>query len=282
MGTFETLHDFLYIYYIDPIINDTGYNPVNTVTWAIILGICIFGVVKLLENLQVNADWDFIKVIVPFIFAGSTLRVMEDAQLFNPPLKYAFITPQIYVLMFIITIVLLILSIRLQGSGVVDDWKKAFRIAGILWFLLNLGILLSVKSITNPIALVVIFLLGTGLTAIVYVVANSSGYSMFTHRINISIVWVHLLDASSTFYGVDFLEYIEKHVVPTFIINLTGTASVMIPLKLMIFIPVIYILDTQFDEDDKSRQLKDLMKLTIIVLGLAPAVRNTVRMVLGI
>ena len=91
-----------------------------------------------------------------------------------------------------------------------------------------------------------------------------------------------MLDASSTFFGVDFLGYYEKHVVPSFLIDLTGTASIMFPLKLIIFIPVIYILDTQFDDDDESRRLRELVKLTIIVLGLAPATRNTVRMVLGI
>jgi uncharacterized membrane protein len=52
----------------------------------------------------------------------------------------------------------------------------------------------------------------------------------------------------------------------------------MLPLKLLIFIPLIYILDTRFEEDEESRKLKDLMKLTIIVLGLAPATRNTISM----
>jgi len=33
------LGNFIYQYYINPIIYDTGYNPVNTITWAIILGL---------------------------------------------------------------------------------------------------------------------------------------------------------------------------------------------------------------------------------------------------
>ena len=49
-----------------------------------------------------------------------------------------------------------------------------------------------------------------------------------------------------------------------------------------LFIPVIYVLETQFNDDEESMNLKDVLKLTIIVLGLAPATRNTVRMVLGI
>ncbi len=50
----------------------------------------------------------------------------------------------------------------------------------------------------------------------------------------------------------------------------------------MVFIPVIYVLETQFNDDEESMHLKDVLKLTIIVLGLAPATRNTIRMVFGI
>lgn len=282
MGIAEGLLDFVYKYYIDPIIYDTGYNPVNTVTWALILGLCIFGVLKLLGTLNVKADWEFTWTIIPYIIAGSTLRVFEDAELFNPPLKYLFITPPIYILMFVTTVLLLAASIWLERRGYVNDWKKAFAGAGIVWALFNIVVLLRVEHIANPAALIVIPLLASGLAAAVYVIAGRTGYTMFTQQINISILWAHLLDASSTFVGVDYLGYFEKHVVPTLLIDLTGTAGVMIPLKLIIFIPVIYILDTQFDEDDESRRLKDLMKLTIIILGLAPATRNTVRMVLGI
>jgi uncharacterized membrane protein len=282
MGILEGIQGFIYKYYIDPIIYDTGYNPVNTVTWAIILGLCLFGVLKLLDKLNVEADWDFVKTIIPYIIAGSTLRVFEDAELFSPPLQYLFITPPIYILMFLITVLLLVLSIVLQKAGYVEDWKKAFGTAGVLWVFVNLAILLSNESITNVKALVIIPILGTALVALVYLVVRRTGFCIFTTRVNITILLAHMLDASSTFFGVDILGYYEKHVVPSFLIDLTGTASIMFPLKLIIFIPVIYILDTQFNDDDESRRLRDLVKLTIIVLGLAPATRNTVRMVLGI
>jgi len=68
-------------------------------------------------------------------------------------------------------------------------------------------------------------------------------------------------------------------VVPAYLIELTGTALVMYPLKLAIFFPVLWILDTEFKDDDA---LRNLVKLTILVLGFAPATRNTIRMVFGI
>ena len=279
MGIFQAAQDFIYQYYINPINSDAGYNPVNTITWAIILGISIFGVMKLLEKMKVEADWEFIKVIIPYVVAGSILRVFEDADMLAPSIKFLFITPLIYIWMFVITVSLLFLSIKLRDFGVVDDWKKAFGAAGILWAVINFGILLLNENIVNPAALVFIPALAIGITALIYLIAKKTGNTIFTQRINLSILLVHMLDASSTFYGIDFLmNYVEKHVVPTFMIDLAGTASVMLPLKLLIFIPVIYILDTRFEEDEESRKLKDLMKLTIIVLGLAPATRNTISM----
>jgi uncharacterized membrane protein len=95
------------------------------------------------------------------------------------------------------------------------------------------------------------------------------------------ILWAHMLDASSTFVGVDFLGYYEKHVVPSYLIELTGTAFVMYPLKLSIFLPVIYILDTRFS-DEESISLTTFVKMVIIILGLSPACRNTLRMALGV
>jgi uncharacterized membrane protein len=90
------------------------------------------------------------------------------------------------------------------------------------------------------------------------------------------------MDASSTYVGVDKLGYYEKHVLPSYLIKLTGTALVMYPLKLIIFIGVLYLLDTQFEDDERSRNMKMLIKMVILVLGLSPAVRNTIRMTLGI
>jgi uncharacterized membrane protein len=87
-----------------------------------------------------------------------------------------------------------------------------------------------------------------------------------------------MLDASSTYIGVDWFGYYEKHVVPTYLIDLTGTAAIMYPLKLLVLLPLLSIIDKYIE--DKS--LLNLTKLALIVLGLAPAIRNTLRLTLGI
>jgi uncharacterized membrane protein len=123
-------------------------------------------------------------------------------------------------------------------------------------------------------------------TGAVYLVSSKLNFTLLTNKLNISTLFTHLLDASSTYIGMDWLGYYEKHVVPTFFIDIAGKftdhpALVMFPLKLIVFIPVFYIIDSQFD-DDKDKKFIPLMKLVIIVLGLSPAVRNSLRIMMGV
>jgi uncharacterized membrane protein len=278
----DKILQFVNKYYIDPIIYDSGYNPVNTLTWALILGACVFGVIKLLDRMKVEVDERFIYSIIPFILAGSSLRVLEDANVFSAPLKYLFITPNIYFVVFVVTLACLVVSKKFYDLGVVGDWKKTFAAAGGLWFLSNLYALLYFEDIVRPDALVLILVIGTLVAFSIYGLARWQGIGLITDRLNFTILWVHLMDASSTFIGIDMLGYYEKHVVPSYLIDLTGTALVMYPLKLAIFIPVIYVLDTQFNDSEESISLRTFVKMVIIVLGLSPATRNTLRMALGI
>lgn len=283
MNTFtDKILQFVNKYYIEPIIYDSGYNPVNTLTWALILGACVFGVIKLLDRMKVEVDERFIFSIIPFVLAGSSLRVLEDADVFSAPLKYLFITPNIYFVVFVVTLACLVVSKKLYDLDVVGDWKKTFAAAGGLWFLSNLYALLYFEDIVRPDALVLILVIGTLVAFSIYGLARWQGIGLITDRLNFTILWVHLMDASSTFIGIDMLGYYEKHVVPAYLIDLTGTALVMYPLKLAIFIPVIYVLDTQFNDSKESISLRTFVKMVIIVLGLSPATRNTLRMALGI
>ena len=278
----DKISQFISTYYIDPILYDEGYNIFNTITWALVLGVCIFGVMKLLNRLKVTIDEKFILSVVPFVLAGSSLRVIEDAGLFKPPIQYLFITPNIYFAVFAITVLCLVVSKLIQKAGKVEDYRTAFAMMGILWTAVNVIVLLYIENIVRPTVPVLIVGAATVLTFLVYKISKYGGYELFMNKLNLSIVFAHLLDASSTIVGIDMLGYYEKHVIPSYLIDLTGTAFVMYPLKLMIFVPVLYVLDTQFDEDEESRTLRTLVKMVIIILGLSPAFRNTIRMTLGI
>jgi uncharacterized membrane protein len=280
----DNISQFINTYYLNPIRNDDGYNLVNTITWAVVLGICIFGIFRLLEKLEVKITPRFILSILPFVLAGSSLRVLEDspAGIFHPPFTYLLITPNIYFLVFGITVACLWTSIRLQKAGLVKDYHPVFAGFGLAWFLLNLGTLLYFENIVAAYVPVFVLTAGTGLTFAFYMVARRLKSSIFTDPLNLSILLAHMLDASSTYIGIDKLGYYEKHVLPSYLIELTDTALVMYPLKLIIFVGVLYALDTQFEKDEESNNLKMLIKMVILILGLSPATRNTIRMMLGI
>jgi uncharacterized membrane protein len=93
----------------------------------------------------------------------------------------------------------------------------------------------------------------------------------------------HFLDGAATFRGLDAFGYSEKHVVPSLLIDLTGTAAVMLPLKLAVVTAVVYLLDISYREDlEQSPTLGWLVKVAIMVLGLAPGTRDMLRLAMGV
>jgi uncharacterized membrane protein len=268
------VYNWAYKYYIEPIIYDTGYNPVNTVTWAILLGISILGLIRVFRRMDLKMDERLVLYTLPYVLAGSSLRVIEDAGLIKPPASYMLITPLIYFLVFFVTTASLILTRKFLGL----KFYRIYAAIGLLWTFMNLAAL-STVGIQRPMVPVAVLFLGTFLTGAIFLLRRPLPQLNFLdNRYNLAILYSHMLDASSTYIGVDWFGYYEKHVVPTYLIDLTGTAAIMYPLKLLVLVPVLSIIDQSIE--DKS--LLNLTKLALIILGLAPAIRNTLRLTLGI
>ena len=285
----ELIRQFVNTYYIYPITHDTGYNPVNTLTWALLLVLCLFLTLKLLKKLDVEINKPFIAAVSPYIFVGASLRVMEDAELFSPPLSYLLITPLIYFLLFFCCTAILIISVKLSqsnGTGVrfqVSGFRYLvpFALVGTIWLFVNLTILLKAGEILLPWVLFAVIGISGMILAVIYIIGVKFGITFLTEKLNIAVLAAHLLDASSSYIGIDKLGYTGKHVIEGIIVKYTGSAAGMFPLKLVILIPVLYLLETQFN-DDHERELKNLILLALLVIGLAPAVRNTLRMMFGV
>jgi uncharacterized membrane protein len=268
------IYNWIYKYYAEPIIYDTGYNPVNTVTWAILLGISILALMRVFRRLDLKMDYQLVLHTIPYILAGSSLRVIEDADIIKPPASYMLITPLIYFLVFFITASSLILTRKFIGS----NFLRIYACIGLFWTVINLAIL-STIGVQRPLVPLAVILFGSSLAGGIYLLRRPLKWLHFLDNpFNFSILLSHMLDASSTYIGVDWFGYYEKHVIPTLFIDLTGTALVMYPLKLLVLLPALFILDKSMEESS----LKDMTKLVLITLGLAPAIRNTLRLTLGI
>ncbi|MGB3458471.1 MAG: DUF63 family protein [Halobacteriota archaeon] len=276
----DAIKEFIYTYYIHPILTDAGYNPINTITWALMLGLMVFVLWKILKKLGIVIDKRFIAAVSPYIFVAASLRVMEDADLFSPPIKYMLITPLIYFFIFFCCVAILVILRVLSGPNRISDYTVVFGLIGVLWFIANMILLLRNEAIVNLWVLFAVIGISGMIIALIYIIGAKLHAKFLTESLNVSVLTAHLLDASSSYIGIDFLGYQGKHVLEGMIVKYTGSAAGMFLLKLGILIPVLYLLDICFEEQEI--ELKNLVLLVLITIGLAPAVRNTLRMMLAV
>src|SRR3972149_4863176 len=113
--------DFINRNYIEGIINDTSYNHFDMITYVIILFAGLYAVLKILNKLKFKVDEEFVIATIPYIFMGSVFRVIEDADILKPPVKYFFITPLIFFVIFAICFGILISARHLEKTGKIKD-----------------------------------------------------------------------------------------------------------------------------------------------------------------
>ncbi|MFH0859924.1 MAG: DUF63 family protein [Candidatus Altiarchaeota archaeon] len=261
----DLISSFVYRYFLVD-----GYNIVNTLAYGLILGLAVFGTIPFLRRIGVSFDRRFVYSLIPYLFYGGTTRELVDQHLgiysgLGPyPQNYMFVAPGIYVTMFSVTALTFALS-RLLAK---ERYHLMFSGVGILLAGYNLA--LMVPNIENFEALALILLFFSMFAALTILFAkNWLRFLMFEK--NYYVVLAHLLDASATFVGVDYLGFSEKHVLPSFLIERLGTAFIMFPLKLAVLIPALYYIDKDVRDDVLSRRF---LKLVILAIGIGPALRD--------
>jgi uncharacterized membrane protein len=275
--TLSDIGSFIAKYYIDPIVYNEGYNVVNTLTYAIILGISLFALLKLMALLKLKIDERLIMSTAPYIIMGASLRNLEDVHLLAPPLSYMFITPLVYIVAFALTLIVLLICATLERKGVIKDYSKPYMWIGIAAVVIIFATLFLTQPVSVWWAPIVVFALAFTFTGIIYLIARHFKIGFLTMPLNVAILGAHMFDASSTFTAVDIVTgFAEKHVVPTFFIDITHTAFIMYALKLAVFIPVIYLIEKYFVED---KDLYYVLKFVLLVLGFGPGIRNTLELV---
>lgn len=267
MDIFSSIYQFIEKYFIDSIVYKTGYNPVNTITWAIILVIAVVLVYRTLRRYEVKFDWKFAAGNIPFILLGASVRVVEDAGFLQPPVSYFFMTPLIYVIIFLIAFPTLLISLKLRR----EDYWKHYGSVGLILSLATLILLFWKLQPVNWWIIPVTLLLAAVFT-VAYTQITSRVYSPMNNTLSNSIFYSHMVDGFATFFGIQFLGYWELHVLPRFLIDFFGP-WIMIPTKIIVFVTILYVLDSM--EED---HMKGFIKFVLIVLGLAPGLRDTLRM----
>jgi uncharacterized membrane protein len=159
----------------------------------------------------------------------------------------------------------------------IEPWKEAY---------LNAQGRSSVT--TQPLGGLWVILITVSITFCIYMAgrllkAKYPVMKIYVNPVNVFIIFGQMFDAAATFVGVDLYGYSEKHPIPDFFFQTFGTSAVFLPIKLALGVVIVYLIDISFSEDLKNYpNLKGLIKIIIIVLGLGPGTRDVLRLVMGV
>jgi len=285
------ISDFIYKYYIDPIRYGQPYNIVDTLTYAIILVLGVYLLYRWmsqstwLSDIGLKIDAAFILATLPYVVLGGVLRVVQDTGMITGDFQFLLVTPLIYFLLFFFTLSMIFLARYLQVQGLIHNFRSFYALAGCISAFTVSLVLLAWGTSHNGIDLFVLSIIPLmAITATVLVWACMRyllKWTYVTDPLYCALIFGQLLDASATSYGIDLhpaVQYVEQHVVGSNLIELTGTAFVMFPLKLVVLFPAIYIM--QLYRKEANPAFWHLVLLAMIVVGFAPGIRDMMRMVL--
>ncbi|MFP4001100.1 MAG: DUF63 family protein [Candidatus Natronoplasma sp.] len=238
-------------------------------------------------------------------FISSKQHLLERSRLLRAvvlsPLPILYVVLQGYIDPFfpsflILVLILLIISYLIGIKYLEFNENFLFFSYGMTLIGLSLGYnsyFIMSKEGTNPLEVPIIFVFAITLTLsflglswildkISLVDVMSGSFEVLNRPLNMLIILAHLFDASSTYRGITVYGYAEKHVLPTFLISSTGPFIVFV-VKIILIVLIIYVLDLLFEEEfSETREVSIFLKLVVIILGAAPAIRNTLRIAMGV
>jgi uncharacterized membrane protein len=277
-----TLENFINEYYIRPIWEYSGYNIVNTLTYAVIAIVAVFLIFRFIRN-RIEINSSFIFGVLSFVLFGSTLRVITDAidngvfsgvtfihqlildsNVFN--YGYLTVSPGIY----IVTAFLLFLSIGILNK--LDRMKELWKVGMTLWILFILLLVPFMQYALYAIPILVLAAIPTFLA-----------FRYFKDMILTGIVGGHALDGAATFFVIDYfskisgIQYGEQHVFSAAIGNIGGSFFFFYLVKIIIAIVAAYLIRGEKMAEEEKR----FIALVLMIMGFAPGIRDVLRMVVG-
>ena len=278
------IREFLYKYYIDPIRYGEAYTLVDTLTYALILIAAVYLLYRGLRRYGIAIDDELVLATLPYVVFGGLLRVVEDTGMITSDLRFLLITPLIFFVVALIAGVALFGGKIAENAGIVSRYSKVYAGVGVAGSFLSGAALVWFGLTETTIALGVLAAILT-LAAVTSValwafLAYVLKWGYVSNLLYKLLIFGHMLDASATSYGIDLhpVHYVEQHVVGGALIDATGTAFSMFLLKFAVIVPAVYVLELYRREGDTG--FWHLILLAMIVVGMAPGIRDLTRMVL--
>jgi len=278
------IREFLYKYYIDPIRYGEAYTLVDTLTYALILIAAVYLLYRGLRRYGIAIDDELVLATLPYVVFGGLLRVVEDTGMITSDLRFLLITPLIFFVVALIAGVALFGGKIAENAGIVSRYSKVYAGVGVAGSFLSGAALvwfgLTETTIALGVLAAILTLAAVSSLALWAFMAYALNWGYVSNILYKLLIFGHMLDASATSYGIDLhpVHYVEQHVVGGALIDATGTAFSMFLLKFAVIVPAVYVLELYRREGDTG--FWHLILLAMIVVGMAPGIRDLTRMVL--
>jgi len=281
---------------------EPGYTLVSEAGYVVALLLTISGTVLLLERLGIGQEKQFFWSMVPFMLLGSGLRVVEDAHNamaggggLTYPLNALFISPVIYVTVFVVAVACILLSIWLEREGYTQSYYRPLTAMGAVVFLLSLGYLAALAVLPeNPVTfypqvLIVVLLLAGAATAVTwYAIERFAPYVHDgTHEVGAMVLLAHAVDGAANVVGLDYMVALgagqnlyPKHPVNKFIVDTAGAAWPFLVVKMVAAAFVLWIFEPELYEE--SPRYTTLLLIAVTAVGLGPGTRDLLRAMFGV
>jgi uncharacterized membrane protein len=299
------------------VVAETGYTTVSTVGYMLVLVFMLGGVYLLIDRLEVGGDRRLFLSLVPFMLFGGAVRVVEDATdaavaagvepVISYPLNVLFISPIIYVTVFLVTLGALLASMWLESQGTVRNRYRALAGFGLGILALTLAYLFTVAFTREYVAFYPqILVVDVGLASVlaygIYRVADrfEPAINAGTGVVGLGILWAHAIDGVANVVAADWLPelghpieaYGAKHVANRAIIDVTqaiqpasvsaaiGTSWPFLFVKLGVALGIVWLFDERIFEE--SPRYAVLLLVAAAAVGLGPGTRDILRVTFAI
>ncbi|WP_414836682.1 DUF63 family protein [Candidatus Nanohalococcus occultus] len=262
MSVVSAVKSFLAQKFWRPVADESVYyNPFNTAVYSLAFAAAAAYIGKpLLEKLDIELNRKFFLSIAPYIFLGGAARSLKDANIVNTILLE---TPFIYLMLFGFTTAVLLGSLKIEEYSSLS-YSKVFGSIGLI----SLIAVLSAYSYPNPLVFVETGLIFAPLAFLSIYGPRVLGSDLGAYSFGIPVS-AHFFDASTSFVALS-RGAAEKHVLANQFIDLMGPAGMFV-MKALIVIPVVYIICTDMEGDERRYYL-----FLIAVLGFALGTRNII------
>ncbi len=246
-------------YFVEPILYNLGYNPVNTFVYSAIFACAIILIYSIFDKkFKIKFDTNFLIAIFPFILFSSTLRVLEDVKIIN---SIFLISPLAYVTIFSIFFAAFVIAQIIQRKCTFPYQITLFSIGSIL-FLLVFS-LLEIKTAT-PIMLHLLLFFPA-----IFIISILSKVKNFFRNLNGIAIASQIFDGIATFIAISFFGRVEQHFLPRFLISIFGP-WVFPLIKGLVVVFILLAIDKYFENGN----FRNFLKILICVLGLGQGSRD--------